>query len=185
MNLKAFLLFTLLLIAWILVSKVYMLLYYSGVFAVLVSYLNTRAGYKKQPYKWINLLFFIYMLLIVWERTRHYKFSPLAELAINDAEHIFFAVIISTLIALLLLLTIAANYSHRRITAITIITFNVVGVVNECFQNILAHRPVFVFIPDSKKDLLMNILGSAVFLLLAYVHYKTKPRTAALQKNIH
>lgn len=131
-----------------------------------VSFLNSRTKYKQQPYKWLNLLFFLYMLFIVWERTRQFKFSALAELLINDAEHILFAVIISILIAQLLTL-FKGNYNTARITMQTILIFNAVGVLNECSQNALGQRPVFIFIPDSQKDMLMNLCGTAVFILVA------------------
>ncbi len=42
-----------------------------------------------------------------------------------------------------------------------------VGVLNELFQNLIATRPLFILIPDSKKDLLMNIFGTVVFILLS------------------
>jgi hypothetical protein len=168
MNLKTFILFSALLLAWILAAKVYMLLYYLGMLLALVSFLNTRTQYKLQPYKWINLLFFLYVLFIVWERTRHYKFSDTTELVINDVEHIFFANIISLLIALILLLTLPIK-GYAKLIAITVIIFNTVGVINEYFQNLIGSRPLWDLIPDAKKDLLMNVIGTAVFVLLAWL----------------
>ena len=173
MNLKTFILFSAALLVWILVSKVYMLLYYLGVLLTLVSFLNTRPKYKLQPYKWINLLFYLYVLFIVWERTRHYKFSETTELLINDAEHIFFANIISLLIALILLLTLPIK-GYAKLIVITVIIFNTVGVINEYFQNLIGGRPLWELIPDSKKDLLMNVIGTVVFVLLAWLFYPLK-----------
>jgi len=177
MNLKLFLLFAAALLMWILLSKVYMLLYYWAALVAIVIFLHTRSGYKKQPYKWLNLLFFLYMLFIVWERTRGHKFAETPELIINDAEHILFAVIISLLIALLLGMYPKNNYTRLVNIVITVAIFNIIGVINECFQNMLAARPLFVFIPDSKKDLLMNVIGSVVFVLLALLFWKRKTTT--------
>ena len=174
MNLKFFLLFSAAIFIWILASKVYMLLYYWGVLLVLVSFLNSQPAFKRQPYQWINLLFFLYMLFIVWERTRHYKFAELAELLINDAEHILFANIISFLIALILVLKLPIFTSYVKRLAATVLLFNAVGFINEWFQNVLSHRPVFIFIPDSQKDLRMNVIGTGVFVFLAWLFYKQK-----------
>ena len=174
MNLKAFLLFSATILVWILISKVYMLLYYWGALLALVSFLNSRPKYKQQPYKWVNLVFFVYMLLIVWERTRHYKFAELSELLINDAEHLFFALVISMLIVMMLVTTTKMVFNIKTI-AITVVVFNAVGVVNEVFQNLLASRPLFTFIPDSKKDLLMNVFGTIAFIALALLLQKKKP----------
>jgi VanZ family protein len=174
MNLKAFLLFSSALLVWILFSKVYMLLYYWGVFVALVAFLNTRPKYKGQPYKWINLVFYLYMLFIVWERTRHFQYSETAELLINDAEHIFFANIISILIALIITLVTNKHQAFVKNILLSVIIFNAVGVINEYFQNLIGHRSFFYLIADSKKDMLMNLLGSVVFLLLAAFFYKTR-----------
>jgi hypothetical protein len=174
MNLKLFLAFSAALLIWILASKVYMLLYYWAALVTFVAFLNSRVKYKQQPYKWLNLLFYLYMLFIVWERTRGYKFSETTELVINDAEHILFAVTISLLVALAIILTRKRGYIPVKTIVLTVIIFNVLGVVNECFQNILGNRPVFVFIPDSQKDMLMNIGGTVVFVLLALLFWKRR-----------
>ncbi len=173
MKLKAFLLFSAALFAWILISKVYMLLYYWGVLLVLVSFLNSRKKYQLQPSKTVNLVFFIYMLLIVWERTRHFKFAPLPELLMNDAEHLFFALVISLLIVMLLVTTTRLQFNVQTIST-TAAVFNAVGLVNEVFQNLLAGRPMFIFIPDSQKDLLMNVVGTVVFVVVAWLLQQKK-----------
>ena len=180
MNLKAFLLFSAALFVWIVASRVYMLLYYWSALLVCVSFLNTRKRFKQQPYKWVNLLFFLYMLFIVWERTRHYKFGALTELIINDAEHIFFAVIISLLIALLLTLSFTNTNSYAKTIVITIVIFNIVGVLNELFQNTIAGRPVFILIPDSQKDILMNLCGSTLFAAISLLWVKNLPKARRL-----
>ena len=173
MNLKLFVLFSAAVLAWVLFAKVYMLLYYWGVLVAAVAFLNSRKKYLLQPYKWVNLVFFVYMLLIVWERTRHSTFAELPELLMNDAEHLFFALVISLLIAMVLATTTRLVFNNTTI-AITAVIFNAVGLVNEVFQNLLAGRPLFIFIPDSQKDLRMNVLGTAIFIVVAWLLQRKK-----------
>jgi len=47
---------------------------------------------------------------------------------------------------------------------IAVIVFNIIGLLNELFQNRLANRSLFTFVRDSIKDLKMNLLGAAFFL---------------------
>jgi len=61
----------------------------------------------------------------------------------------------------------------------TAVLFNCVGVFNEVFQNILNHRPLLAFIPDSLKDILMNAFGTVLFVLLVSVMQVNKKQAGA------
>jgi VanZ family protein len=46
------------------------------------------------------------------------------------------------------------------------ILFNITGVLNEVFQNWLCHHELMDFIADARKDMIVNLLGSFLFLIL-------------------
>lgn len=147
-------------------------------------FLNSNAAYKAQHYRLTNAFMFLYVLFITWERTRHYKFSATAELVVNDAEHILFALLICFIFNFLLSLKKAQALSFTQKLLITIVSFNLVGVLNEGFQNLLGHRPLFVMIDDSKKDILMNVIGSVVFVLLLLVMHTGKKAITPSAKQV-
>jgi hypothetical protein len=47
------------------------------------------------------------------------------------------------------------------------VAFNFLGLINEIFQNWLGKRSYFILTPDSMKDLRMNLVGAALFILTA------------------
>jgi hypothetical protein len=144
---------------------------------VLLEILNAQPLYKTHPYKWFNLIFWTYELVLV-ERLRHFKMNPTAEWWLNNLEHIFFALVIGFLLYVLLAIFWLKKEEQRlqRIIVVSI-AFNIIGVINEWNQNLMANRPIFVFIEDSKKDLCMNLIGTSVLFLTVLC------RIAWLKKN--
>ncbi len=145
----------------------YNLLWYVGIMQLSLEILNTRKLYLQHPYKIYNLIFWSYDLVLL-ERLRKSHFSPPTEWLLNCAEHVVFGVIICLKIYIYAAVFTKANTLARwKRTALAFVLFNIIGLINEIFQNLLAHRNLFVLIEDSIKDLWMNFLGASVFVLAA------------------
>ncbi len=139
-------------------------LWYIAAMHLSIEVLNLQATYFTHPYKLYNFIFWAYELVLL-ERLRKVFFTDTIEWLLNCAEHFSFAIVIC-LKVYIYTAVFTGRYLLNRwwIGAIAVIVFNIIGLFNEVFQNTLAHRSAFVFIPDSIKDLKMNLLGTGVFI---------------------
>jgi VanZ family protein len=87
------------------------------------------------------------------------------EEGINIVEHIFFALIVCLLISQLLLFFKKINVNKIQEALLIFTIFNAIGVFNEFFQNIISNRALFIFTPDSIKDIGINLIGSLIFVV--------------------
>jgi|GEM_PF-1565963 len=185
MKLKVFWLLAAVLLTVAIVCHNTTLYYYWGALVLTVTYLNSVPQYLQQPYKRYNAVFLSYLSFVVWERTRHYGFYVPVEYWINNLEHIFFGLMICFITSLVLSLP-PFNVKHFSIRLLlSVLIFNCIGFINEWFQNTLQHRPILTLIPDSQKDIKMNLLGTTAFILLAIFIQQKKKATlrGALGKN--
>jgi hypothetical protein len=172
MLMKTFYSFLILILFGILIfTGKYNYLYYAAVMIGSILFLNRQKTFNELlNYGSINAIFYGYLTFIVFNRTRSVKFSEFTEGGINIAEHGFFALVIC--LKLFVYLHLFTTFTFRKKAIFAASLFNVIGVLNEAFQNWLNHRPLFVFIADARKDLVVNLLGSFLFLLL--FNYATK-----------
>ena len=153
-------------LVFVLASKYY-LITYIAINQVLLEVLNAQPIYKTHFYKLYNTIFWAYELVLV-ERLRHFKMNPLAEWWLNNLEHIFFAMVISLLLYILLAIFWLKSETKRfQRLVITVILFNAIGLINEWLQNMMAKRAAFVLLEDGMKDLKMNLIGFCIFILTA------------------
>ena len=171
MKLKTFLLVAAVILAIIFLSGKTILYYYWAALVVTVSYLNSRTAFLQEPYKVFNALFILYFLFIVWERTRNYQFSTAVELQINNLEHILYSMVVCLMAGLVLKLPPFTLRSFYVRLLLTILIFNSIGFITEWFQNGMYGRPLFTLIPDSIKDLRMNLWGTLIFIFLSLIAY--------------
>jgi hypothetical protein len=142
------------------------ILYYAAAMIVLLEGLNWQKAFRLLPnFKMYNTLFVSYLTFIVLNRTRSFKWSEPVEEIINIAEHGFFALIVCSI--LWLFLNIFTKMAFRAKAIGVFIIFNVIGVLNEVFQNWLCHHDLVDFIADARKDMIVNMLGSLIFLIFA------------------
>jgi len=128
--------------------------------------LNRQSQYRQQSYKLYNCLFVLYEGVLL-ARVRSFYFNNNTEWLINCAEHLLFGIIICVMIYIYTALFSRSYYLSRLQRALIAFTvFNLVGVFNEIFQNELARRARFIFIPDSIKDIRVNLIGAFVFALV-------------------
>lgn len=148
-------------------SQKFILLYYVFAMHGSIEFLNKQSLYLNHAYKLYNFIFWSYELVLL-ERIRTFKFSIKTEWLINNAEHIAFGLIICLKIYIYLAVLLWKNTADRwkRVIAVILI-FNLIGFINEYFQNVLSNRALFLLIPDSVKDIQMNLIGTNIFFLTA------------------
>lgn len=141
----------------------YVYLWYLASMYLSLELLNRQKLYLLHSYKLYNSIFTLYELVLL-ERLRHFFFSYNMEWLINCTEHLLFAIIISTKIYIYTSIFGSKKvWSRKQRGIIAFVIFNLAGVFNEIFQNNLARRSWFVFIPDSIKDMQVNLVGAIVF----------------------
>lgn len=147
------------------ITNSYQLLYYASVFVGSIEFLNQRKAFKNLPnFKFLNGIFALFLIFIILNRSRHIRFSVYTEGVVNILEHGFFALIIC--LKLLLYFHLFSKYSIRLKALLVALIFNSIGIINEIFQNWLNRRALFSFIEDARKDLIINFLGTILFLIL-------------------
>jgi hypothetical protein len=180
MNIKLFRLLSLVLLARILFTSHNMLLAYWAALIFSVGYLNTRQEFVANI-RLYNALFFIYLLFIVALRTTGTSKNQSIVYVVNVFEHLVFAFIISFKISLYLTLFKATN-TLKEIAryCLCAVLFNIVGFMNEIYQNLAKGLPPFKFSYGSKIDMLVNVVGSVLFVATAYV-YNNRYKHRAVQ----
>jgi hypothetical protein len=147
------------------------LLWYVGAMHLSLELLNSRPAYFLQPARLYNLIFWSYELVLT-ERLRGpgQKFSDTIEWLWNCGEHLAFALVICLKVYVYLAVFTGSGKGNILKRALLVaLVFNCIGVINEVFQNAITHRSLWFFIADSRKDMVMNALGSMVFLLSVYL----------------
>jgi len=145
----------------------YVLLYYVAAMHLSLEFLNSRNLYLQHRYKLYNFIFWGYELVLT-ERLRKFRLGETAEWLLNNAEHIAFGMIVCLKVYIYLAILVWKNDNERwKRVLLVIILFNIIGLINEYFQNLTSHRPIFVLIEDSIKDIKMNLLGTSIFFLTA------------------
>lgn len=125
--------------------------------------LNRKQLYLQHSYKFYNCIFWVYELVLL-ERLRSRFFSEQTEWLLNCAEHLFFGIIICIKIYIYTaVFSKESAWQRWRRGLAAFLVFNMIGVLNEIFQNDLAGRKLVVFIPDSIKDMQMNLIGAVIF----------------------
>lgn len=156
-----------LILLMIMLSKEYEILYYFPVMLISLEYLNHKKQYTEHyNYKLLNAVFIGYVLFICIDRGRPSKFYDVIEIMINSVEHLLFGFIICMKAAVYLsIFKERWQLSKNELLTIALI-FNILGFLNEFFQNWYKHQAQWKLNGDSQKDILMNIIGSSIFVIL-------------------
>jgi hypothetical protein len=152
-------------VVFFITTAMHSFLWYIAVMHLSLEILNSRHLYLQHQYKLYNFIFWAYSLVLL-ERLRTSHLSETTEWVINCAEHLFFGIIICIKVYIYTTVFSKASKATRwKRAMIAFALFNIIGLFNEVFQNSLGNRSLFVFIPDSIKDIKMNLLGAAVFMM--------------------
>jgi hypothetical protein len=158
------------LLCYIIYIQHWSLLPYWSAMVVSMEILNRHKTYLAQRfYTLFNLLFVGYLIFVVVDRSRNFRLRYRWEWCINSAMHILFALIVCFKISQYLTV-FNIKTKHRNFYIVLI--FNILGVLNEFLQNVMCKREIFILIPDARKDLVMNMVGTVAFLLMDYVVLK-------------
>jgi len=165
MSIKCFRALAYLLLGWIIFRHKYVLIGYWLVLYAVVEFLCSRKKYEHER-NHIALIFFCYLLFITIIRTTYYILPKWIVYIINAFEHIFFSFAVSYM--LILFGGLMEKFNQLKITIqllITVLLFNVIGVLNEVYQCLAKSKPAFAFINDfgSLVDLGVNVFGSVLF----------------------
>lgn len=150
------------------------MLIYLGFMWLSVEVLNSLAVYTiNMQIIFYNYIFALFTTFITINRIRRFKFGIPVEQCLNIVEHLFFSMVVCIKIGLYLQLWYRKiNYNSL---IITILLFNLLGLVNELFQNWLGKRALLQLTQDSIKDLVINAIGATLFGLAMY---KSIPKNA-------
>lgn len=124
-------------------------------------------------HKIYNWLYIAYLAFIVFVRGKIFKFPKDVDYNLNTAEHIFFMFLIcqTVLIYMQVFNLLSGKYLLRLITVFALL--NLIGILNEYFQNFYQHLPILYLEKDDLKDLTINLIGSSLFVIIS-ITYRLK-----------
>lgn len=156
-------------------GKMHILLVYVTIYYLSFEYLNSNKKYLEIGlHKMYNWLYVVYLAFIVFVRSGLFKFQGAVDYNLNTAEHLFFMFLIcqTVLVYMQLFNFLNANYLSRLISVFAIL--NLIGIINEYFQNVYQHLPVFYLEKDDLKDLSINLIGSSLFVIISVIYNRKK-----------
>ena len=155
--------------------KIDFLLLYISLFYISFEILNFNKNYKRLEKKELYNFFFIFSAgFVIAIRSKFFLFSESVTYSINTLEHLLFAMVLCTLISLYLnLFKISFKNKIIRISFIAIL-FNVLGLINEFYQNYLMGNEMFQLEDYSIKDLWVNVSGTFLYIVSSIISDKRK-----------
>jgi len=166
MNIQQARLFIVIITLSIIITKQYQIFYYLPVMMISIEYLNSNKSYIQSfNYRLINSIFISFVLFITIDRGRPFIFNNTLEIILNSIEHALFGNIICLKASIYY--AIIRKKQLLNITELSkiAICFNIFGFFNEFFQNWYKHQSIWQLTFDSRKDILMNIIGSILFVV--------------------
>ena len=156
----------LLLLGLIFIIKVPILILYEVVFYLSFEYLNQNKKYQQMVfYQTYNWLFISFLSFIVLVRANLFQLSEMIHYHVNSIEHLFFSGIICLILTIYLQILNFNFKSKFTYLLVIFILFNGIGLCNEYFQNYFQHSEVFLLKKDDCKDLIINLIGSSIFVI--------------------
>ena len=103
----------------------------------------------------MELVYLLYLVFITLERDKWLGFKGTKLDIINILEHILFALLVCSQVYFLLeLIKFFQNKNIYKLVLVFIL-FNIIGIMNELYQNVLSNRERFEMVYDSWQDLLV------------------------------
>lgn len=158
--------------------KVYFLFAYVSIYYLSFEYLNSNKKYKEIAlHKTYNWLYVAYLAFIVFVRSGLIEFQKEVDYHLNTAEHLFFMFLIcQTVLIYMQLFTILKGKQLLRLIAVFVI-LNLIGILNEYFQNFYQNLPVFYLEQTDLKDLKINLIGSSLFVIFSMLIKRKSTQT--------
>ncbi|PDS21831.1 hypothetical protein [Flavobacterium branchiophilum] len=151
-------------------QAIYILNVYLFVFIVSLEYLNHQNIYiHDQSSQYANIFFVSYFVFIFLVRSHAINDQWFSRFWQNICEHLLFSIFVCMQLHYVLqIFNILSNKTVLKSILIFLI-FNILGIINELFQNKFQHLPISTCSADSQKDVLINMIGA--FLFLGYVNF--------------
>lgn len=112
----------------------------------------------------ITFLTYFFVSIVFIIRSKYFNQNKSVDFYLNTLEHILFSILICFFLYHLL------NYFNKKSSIIrlilVVILFNVVGLINEIFQNFAQKKSLISFDEHNHKDVFVNLIGSIVFFVL-------------------
>lgn len=138
-----------------------------------VEFLNTTTYYHQLKAKQLNLFFTIIIALITFNRTRHFVIPSTIEWTVNTVEHLLFCSVAIIHFTIYYYLCFPQKIKSIQLAYAAALLFNLVGFMNEYYQNFMENRPVFELRWGSWIDISINVIGSVIYLIVRI----TKPNS--------
>ena len=155
--------------------RINMLFVYATVFYFSFEWLNANKRYLVLKYKTLYNAFIVsFLAYILLVRSGVLSVSESVTFHLNTLEHVLFAIVICLHLSIYLCV-----FGKRPQTALTqlllvVVVFNGIGLVNEFFQNYFNGAQPLPLAPNSLKDLVANLLGTAIYAALVAFHKSTR-----------
>lgn len=159
----------------IVLSKFHVLLIYESVYYLSFEYLNSKPEYRKiKAHKIYNWLYIAYLAFEVLVRAQLFEFGERIDYHINSVEHLFFTFLISLTISIYLGLFKLLPHKYLLKLVTVFIILNIIGLINEYFQNLYQLQPLFSLDAADIKDLVINLIGSSLFVVFSLILKRKK-----------
>jgi hypothetical protein len=160
-------------------SRATMHFFYLALMWISLEILNSQKSYVHgRLWNLFNHIFVFFTIAVIVNRSRNAHFGNATEAAINIGEHFFYALVIG--LKLVIYLRIMHFEIAKKQLLWLVISLNIGGFFNEVFQNVVCGRATLTFIADAQKDMLVNFIGSLVFLVCALLYLKWNTNEAQM-----
>lgn len=147
-------------------GHIYILPYAIALGLLLLTLSRVRGYREHRSRRTFDLIFLGYLWAIVWVRCRSFRWSLTLEKMVNIGEHIGFALVIGLMAYLIFLLVF--GLSSRRAMFAGFFSFNLLGIGNEIFQDLMGGEGIAFFDADAWKDIGVNAAGSLLLVVLLW-----------------
>ena len=119
---------------------------------------------ETQIFKVSQLFFISFVSYVVLVRAFIPRFSDTTNYNLNTIEHVLFAIVICVLI--FYYLSFYSKNKTRNSVVFSVVIFNIIGLINEFFQNYFQGKAIFIIDKFSIKDLIANGFGTIIFIVI-------------------
>jgi hypothetical protein len=132
-------------------------------------YLNSNKKYiamrNHSIYNWLFLWFILFVILV---RSKWFFISLSIDYHLNTVEHLFFAFVLCLSLSIYFQIFKLVTIPLKRMLVV-FISFNLIGLMNEYFQNFYQGTTVSFLDKTDIKDIYVNLVGSLLYVILRVI----------------
>lgn len=126
--------------------------------------LRKKSKSDTRVFKISQLIFTLFVSYVLFVRSHVFGFSNETECNLNTMEHLLFSLVICLLIYYYI--SFFCQNKIGKPVLFSVLIFNVIGLINEFFQNYFQGKGIFILDEFSIKDLIVNAIGSMIFIVI-------------------